>query len=68
MADTPKPARCPFCGDRSCEVTTYDDWARVECHACGAQGPVFGNEETPIAERIESALGDWKLVSEAVWT
>ena len=55
-----KVPSCPFCGDDSCELTRYDGWHRCECTACGAHGPVFGDENTSRDERDRLAIEAWK--------
>jgi hypothetical protein len=53
------PRPCPYCSNRRPRVTAHDDFAAVECEDCGARGPVFGDEETPLAARKESAVRAW---------
>lgn len=50
---------CPFCCSTDAKLDATDGRAAVECRGCGARGPVYGDEETPIAERRESAERSW---------
>ncbi len=52
---------CPFCKDRHPVLRVQDGWAQVECEACGAKGPVFGDEDTPISTRRIQAIDGWNV-------
>lgn len=60
LATVPKAGPCAFCGNVETRIERdIDDWIRVVCPDCGATGPVFGDEETPVEERKADAVEAW---------
>lgn len=54
----PWAKRCPFCREEKPRMEESDGWYRIEC-VCGAQGPVFGDEEKSPADNKKLALEAW---------
>ena len=55
------PLPCPWC-TKTPRLYAPDGCAQVQCE-CGAAGPVYMNEETPLAVRKSQAIDDWNNVA-----